>query len=150
MCLVALGASLANTVMLFDSSGNFGPFDLLSLFRFERWIILQLSSTARAIVKSKLPEVIDLIFEGVRSCRLCPGWPPCFRCFPVFGAVFLSYLVGLTMSEEGGLGELEEFFNALASFSSSFWRRFSRSAILALDSLHPGHCCWRDAMMKGK
>jgi len=66
MRFVALGASLSNTVMLFDVNGNSGQFDLLSFFGFESWIVLQLSSTARTVGQSKLPEGIDLILSEGR------------------------------------------------------------------------------------
>jgi hypothetical protein len=38
------------------------------------------------------------------------------------------------MSEEGGFDELEEFFSDLASFSSSYIRRLSSSAIFTAAS----------------
>src|SRR5215469_1535085 len=63
---------------------------------------------------------------GLRRCCLCPGCAPCLR---LISFPFLSLgLGGLTMSEEGGLEELPEFFLSIATLDS---RRaiFSRAAL---------------------
>src|SRR5215469_6671342 len=63
---------------------------------------------------------------GLRRCCSCPGCAPCLRLvsFP-----FLSLgLGGLTMSEEGGLEELPEFFLSIATLDSNK-AIFSRAAL---------------------
>jgi len=66
-------------------------------------------------------EVADL-FGGNsgRSCLGCPGWPPMVRGLPSGSGGSL----GLTMSEDGGLDEVEESLRAAASCS----RRVAASA----------------------
>jgi hypothetical protein len=71
------------------------------------------------------------------------------RFFLDFLVVFVSLSFGLTMSEEGGFDELEEFFSDLESFSPSSIRRLSSSAIFTAASSHPRHFCLRPAMMTG-
>jgi len=91
MGFVALRTSLANTVVLVDSNRNFGQFDLLELLGFQLGVILQLASTARAIVKSKLPEAINLSFGEGRPLVSLVTWlttllsfcPCLLRCFLV-------------------------------------------------------------------
>src|SRR5262249_51462053 len=53
--------------------------------------------------------------KGSLSCLGWPGWPPMERLASVAGAD-----LGLTMSEEGSLDEVEEFFLAAANCSHSW------------------------------
>src|SRR5271165_219757 len=50
--------------------------------------------------------------KGCRSCLVCPGWPPMERLAPSSRAG-----LGLTMSEDGGLEEVEESLRAAARTS---------------------------------
>ncbi len=64
--------------------------------------------------------------EQLARCAVCPGWPPGWRRSWPGGGCGLG---GLTMSEEGGLDELEEFLRAAASCfcncSTTTWRATS-------------------------
>ena len=63
MNLVTLSASLPNTLILFHLDGNPHKFDVLKLLGFQRRVVFQLSSTARAVGKSKLLKGVDLIIR---------------------------------------------------------------------------------------
>ncbi len=83
-------------------------------------VAAELASAVGTGIQGVLDEVGNL-FGGdglaVRSCRGWPGCPPMRRRgWPGAGAG----LVGLTMSEEGGLDEVDESLRAAASCS---WRR---------------------------
>ena len=138
MDFVALRASLSNTMILLDLSGNPDKFNLLKLSGFEYRVVLQLSSSAGAVGKSKLPEGVDLIlWERTPLVPLVTGLTTFLSLLSRILGFCVPFLFGLTMSEEGGFDELEEFFSALASFSSISFRRLSSSAIFAADSSHP-------------
>ena len=66
--------------------------------------------------------------SGSRSFLLCPFCPPRLAFFP-FPAALCFLGGGFTMSLEGDLDELEESFNAFASFNSSSSIRFACAAI---------------------
>src|SRR4051794_28642809 len=72
--------------------------------------------------------------KGARWWRGCPGWAPRLRLPLPLRAGF----GGLTISPEGGLDELEEFFLAAVSSASSFARRAVSSAIFSISSAHRG------------
>src|SRR4051794_3489171 len=55
--------------------------------------------------------------SGEKAARECLGWPGCPPCFRLSWPGGGGGLGGLTMSEEGGLEEVEESLRALASFS---------------------------------
>src|SRR5262249_43121046 len=66
-----------------------------------------------------------------RSCRSCPGWPPRLRFF------FDLERGGLTISLEGGLEEVVEFFLAAASSARS-WATSARSCSTnCVSATHP-------------
>src|SRR5262245_10434617 len=81
--------------------------------------------------------------NGMRSCLAWPGWPPTRR-----GLEELSAGGGLTMSEEGGLDEVEELFLAAANCSRNWVTSASKASTrtckvstCACKRLHCRHGC---------
>ena len=105
--------------MLFDGQRRRFDIDLLDDAR-KRGIEPQSAAAAGAEIAFVGREKRDLLwrkrFACVRACMSWPGWPPMERFWPSRR----SGGFGLTMSEEGGLDEVAEFFLAAASCS---WRR---------------------------
>src|SRR5260370_29390201 len=76
--------------------------------------------------------------NGSRSCLGWPGWPPMERLPPSAGSGGL----GLTMSEEGGLDEVEEFLRAAASCSRNRAISACKESTCACNRWQPAHAFW--------
>ena len=79
--------------------------------------------------------------KGGRSWRGWPGWAPIFALPLPLGRG------GLTISLEGGLEELPEFFFALASFASKSATLAWRSAFSCRKASQAGQCVILDVVM---
>ena len=88
-----------------DLGGNPGQFDLLKLLGFQRRVVLQLASTARAIVQIKFPEGVDLIFGEGRPFVARMAWLTALLSFrPLLLGCFLVALRGADDVRRRGLG----------------------------------------------
>ena len=94
----------------------------------------QLPATAGTAVQGVNQEQVDLVVGNrARSCMGWPGWPPGLRlsCPGARGGG------GLTMSEEGGLEEVEESLRAAASCSSRRVTAACNCSSCACNRWHP-------------
>src|SRR5437870_6868171 len=80
--------------------------------------------------------VTSSALKGTRTCGSCPGCPPMPR-LGWFGSA--GGLVGLTMSDDGGLDDVEESFFAAAN---CFWSCWSASSKCCTRSSNACFSCW--------